>query len=68
MLKGVKLNIPERTTMTPNGAFVSYRQTRVLDMTMMEQLYNERVIYKKKMLQDFNKNLKTQKMKSIKNK
>ena len=50
MLKGVKLNIPDRTTMTPNGALFRTDKQGFLP-AMMEQLYNERVIYKKKMLQ-----------------
>ena len=49
MLKGIKLNIPDKTTMTPNGALFRTDKKGFLP-TMMEELYNERVTYKKKML------------------
>ena len=47
MLKGIKLNIPDKTTMTPNGALFRTDKKGFLP-TMMEELYNERVTYKRK--------------------
>ena len=49
MLKGIKLNIPDKTTMTPNGALFRTDKQGFLPK-MMQELYDERVIYKKKML------------------
>ena len=49
MLKGIKLNIPDKTTMTPNGALFRTDKQGFLPK-MMQELYDERVVYKKKML------------------
>ena len=49
MLDGMKLDIFDKTTITPNGAMFRTDKQGFLP-AMMEELYNERVIYKKKML------------------
>ena len=50
VLKGVKLNLPDNTTITPNGAL--YRKDiKGFLPEMMQEIYNDRTIYKKKMLQ-----------------
>ena len=50
MLEKTKLNLIEKTTMTPNGALFKTNKQGFLP-AMMQELYNDRVIYKKKMLQ-----------------
>ena len=49
MLDGIRLDIVDKTTITPNGAMFRTDKQGFLP-AMMEELYNERVIYKKKML------------------
>ena len=49
MLREVDLDIPEHTTITPNGAL--YRKDKLGFLPeMMQDIYNDRTIYKKKML------------------
>ena len=49
VLKGVKLNLPDNTTITPNGAL--YRKDiKGFLPEMMQEIYDDRTIYKKKML------------------
>ena len=49
MLEKKKLNLIEKTTMTPNGALFKTDKQGFLP-AMMQELYNDRVVYKKKML------------------
>ena len=50
VLKGVELNLPDNTTITPNGAL--YRKDiKGFLPEMMQEIYDDRTIYKKKMLQ-----------------
>ena len=50
MLDGKKLpNLPDNTTLTPNGALFSKQQQGFLP-EMMQAMYDDRTIYKKKML------------------
>ena len=49
MLQEVALDIPEQTTITPNGAL--YRTDKLGFLPeMMQEIYNDRTVYKKKML------------------
>ena len=49
MLQEVNLDIPENTTITPNGAL--YRTDKLGFLPeMMQDIYNDRTVYKKKML------------------
>jgi DNA polymerase elongation subunit (family B) len=49
MLQEVTLDIPEQTTITPNGAL--YRTDKLGFLPeMMQEIYNDRTVYKKKML------------------
>ena len=49
MLQETKLDIPEKTTITPNGAL--YRTDKLGFLPeMMQDIYNDRTVYKKKML------------------
>ena len=49
MLQEVSLDIPEQTTITPNGAL--YRTDKLGFLPeMMQEIYNDRTVYKKKML------------------
>ena len=49
MLQEVTLDIPENTTITPNGAL--YRTDKLGFLPeMMQDIYNDRTVYKKKML------------------
>ena len=49
MLQEVGLDIPEQTTITPNGAL--YRTDKLGFLPeMMQEIYNDRTVYKKKML------------------
>jgi len=49
MLREVDLDIPDHTTITPNGAL--YRKDKLGFLPeMMQDIYNDRTIYKKKML------------------
>ena len=49
MLGEVNLDIPENTTITPNGAL--YRTDKLGFLPeMMQEIYNDRTVYKKKML------------------
>ena len=49
MLKEVSLDIPEQKTITPNGAL--YRTDKLGFLPeMMQDIYNDRTVYKKKML------------------
>ena len=49
MLQEVTLDIPEQTTITPNGAL--YRKDKLGFLPeMMQEIYDDRTIYKKKML------------------
>ena len=49
MLREVDLDIPEHTTITPNGAL--YRKDKHGFLPeMMQEIYNDRTVYKKKML------------------
>ena len=49
MLREIDLDIPENTTITPNGAL--YRTDKLGFLPeMMQDIYNDRTIYKKKML------------------
>ena len=49
MLKETELDIPENTTITPNGAL--YRKDKLGFLPeMMQDIYNDRTVYKKKML------------------
>ena len=50
MLKETKLNLIEKTTMTPNGAVFKTDKQGFLP-AIMQELYDDRVVYKKKMLQ-----------------
>ena len=50
VLKGVNLNLPDNTTITPNGAL--YRKDiKGFLPEMMQEIYNDRTVYKKKMLE-----------------
>jgi len=49
MLREVDLDIPEQTTITPNGALYRTDKHGFLP-EMMQDIYNDRTIYKKKML------------------
>ena len=46
ILKEVALDIPEQTTITPNGAL--YRTDKLGFYQMMQEIYNDRTVYKKK--------------------
>ena len=49
MLREIDLDIPENTTITPNGAL--YRTDKLGFLPeMMQDIYNDRTVYKKKML------------------
>ncbi len=49
ILKGVDFNLPDNTTITPNGAL--YRKDiKGFLPEMMQEIYNDRTVYKKKML------------------
>jgi len=49
MLQETQLDIPEKTTITPNGAL--YRTDKLGFLPeMMQDIYNDRTVYKKKML------------------
>ena len=49
MLQETKLDIPDQTTITPNGAL--YRKDKLGFLPeMMQDIYNDRTVYKKKML------------------
>ena len=49
MLREIDLDIPEKTTITPNGAL--YRTDKLGFLPeMMQDIYNDRTVYKKKML------------------
>ena len=49
MLREIDLDIPEKTTLTPNGAL--YRTDKLGFLPeMMQDIYNDRTVYKKKML------------------
>ena len=49
MLQETQLDIPENTTITPNGAL--YRKDKLGFLPeMMQEIYNDRTVYKKKML------------------
>tara|TARA_B100001057_G_scaffold219851_1_gene220231 strand:- start:110 stop:2605 length:2496 start_codon:yes stop_codon:yes gene_type:complete len=49
VLKGVDLNLPDNTTITPNGAL--YRKDiKGFLPEMMQEIYDDRTVYKKKML------------------
>ena len=50
MLSGTPLDIPEQTTITPNGALYRTDKKGFLP-EMMQDIYDDRTIYKKKMLQ-----------------
>ena len=49
MLQEVALDIPEKTTITPNGALYRTDKHGFLP-EMMQDIYNDRTVYKKKML------------------
>ena len=49
MLDGVQLDIPQKTTITPNGALYRTDKHGFLS-EMMQDIYNDRTVYKKKML------------------
>ncbi len=50
VLKGVDLNLPDNTTITPNGAL--YRKDiKGFLPEMMQEIYDDRTVYKKKMLE-----------------
>ena len=49
MLQEVNIDIPDNTTITPNGAL--YRTDKLGFLPeMMQDIYNDRTVYKKKML------------------
>ena len=50
VLKGIDFNLPDNTTITPNGAL--YRKDiKGFLPEMMQEIYNDRTVYKKKMLE-----------------
>ena len=64
MLEETPLDIPEHTTITPNGALYRTDKKGFLP-EMMQEIYDDRTIFKKKML-NRNKTTKIRKTQSIK--